>query len=64
MLYEVITNVCGYLTEVLQHKLGLPKIKFVNVSSHDTASAILAIPNGNKLFISSGTWSLVRNNFV
>jgi rhamnulokinase len=40
---------------------GLAKTRVVLPSAHDTASAILAIPNASSdtLFISSGTWSLV-----
>lgn len=40
--------------------LGASAMTLCSVGSHDTASAILAIPDdGDSLFISSGTWSIM-----
>lgn len=51
----------GYLSESLQQELGLPACPFICTPSHDTASAVTAMPTleKNQLFISSGTWSLI-----
>ncbi len=46
----------------LAHRLGAEeRIEVVNVASHDTASAVVAVPASSKEFayISCGTWSLV-----
>jgi len=52
-------TVRGYLRDELCAELGLNKAAFVAVGSHDTASAVAAIPGtGNFAFCSSGTWSL------
>ena len=49
----------GYLRDELCRELGLNKAAFVAVGSHDTASAVAAIPGtGSFAFCSSGTWSL------
>ena len=49
----------GYLREELCQELGLNPAAFVAVGSHDTASAVAAIPGtGSFAFCSSGTWSL------
>ena len=46
--------------ELIQ-EAGLPELPVVAVGSHDTASAVAAVPaeSGRIVFISSGTWSLV-----
>ena len=49
----------GYLRPELCEELGLNAAAFVAVGSHDTASAVAAIPGtGSFAFCSSGTWSL------
>jgi rhamnulokinase len=54
--------VAGQLLPAIAAKTGLPvTTRVVAVGSHDTASAVLAVPAANDRFayISSGTWSLV-----
>lgn len=53
--YEV-----GSLKEEIQKEVGFA-CKVVLCASHDTASAVMAMPReeGNGLYISSGTWSLM-----
>lgn len=48
-------------TTVLRHCGFTKPIPTISVASHDTASAVAAIPNmdENSAFISSGTWSLI-----
>ena len=49
----------GHLRPELCQELGLNPAAFVAVGSHDTASAVAAIPGqGSFAFCSSGTWSL------
>jgi len=49
----------GRLTKKVADELGLPQIPFAAVGTHDTASAVAAIPGeGSFAFCSSGTWSL------
>ncbi len=49
----------GHLRKELCDELGLNPAAFVAVGSHDTASAVAAIPgSGSFAFCSSGTWSL------
>lgn len=49
----------GHLRKELCQELGLNPAAFVAVGSHDTASAVAAIPGkGSFAFCSSGTWSL------
>lgn len=49
----------GHLREELCQEIGLNPAPFVAVGSHDTASAVAAIPgSGSFAFCSSGTWSL------
>ncbi len=49
----------GHLRPALCEELGLNPAAFVAVGSHDTASAVAAIPGrGSFAFCSSGTWSL------
>lgn len=45
----------------LRDSLGLPGSELVTVGSHDTASAVVAVPavDDEAAYISSGTWSLV-----
>ncbi len=49
----------GYLRKELCDEIGINSAPFVAVGSHDTASAVAAIPGkGSFAFCSSGTWSL------
>lgn len=51
----------GYLTDELSKTLGINTAQVVAVGSHDTASAVYAVPAASESFayISSGTWSLL-----
>lgn len=51
----------GSLTEDVQSEVGKTNARVVTVASHDTASAVIAVPTNEKdfVFISSGTWSLM-----
>ncbi len=51
----------GNLTAQLSNHLNIPTIPVIAVASHDTASAVAAIPaTGNEwAFLSLGTWSLM-----
>lgn len=52
-------TVRGHLRPELCQELGINPAAFVAVGSHDTASAVAAIPGkGSFAFCSSGTWSL------
>ena len=52
-------TVRGYLRKELCEEIGLNPAPFIAVGSHDTASAVAAIPgSGSFAFCSSGTWSL------
>ncbi len=49
----------GCLKEEIAQELGINRAAFAAVGTHDTASAIAAIPgSGSFAFCSSGTWSL------
>ena len=49
----------GYLRKEICEEIGLNPAAFIAVGSHDTASAVAAIPgSGSFAFCSSGTWSL------
>lgn len=54
-------TIIGELTENISAQTGLKKIPVVAVASHDTGSAVAAIPTSgeNFAYISSGTWSLM-----
>lgn len=51
----------GRLSAAVQQLTGLGAVSVVAVGSHDTASAVAAVPAQNKNFayLSSGTWSLM-----
>lgn len=51
----------GFLKEKMCEELSIKPIPVVAVGSHDTASAIAAIPSSgkNNAYLSSGTWSLM-----
>jgi len=66
MLPEVVTpgSRIGPLTETVARSAGLPRIPVVAPASHDTGSAVAAVPalpgeEGSWAYISSGTWSLM-----
>lgn len=56
-------TVRGTLTKEVAEETGLGAVKVVAVGSHDTASAVAAVPavegDGAVAFLSSGTWSLL-----
>ncbi len=54
-------NNLGSLLPQINDEVGKNNIKVINVASHDTASAVIAVPAQNKdfIYISSGTWSLM-----
>lgn len=51
----------GNLTDSVRQELGVPPLKAVAVGSHDTASAVAAVPSGTGQFayLVCGTWSLL-----
>ena len=53
-------NFVGYLSEEVAKIVGY-NAKIIQPATHDTASAVLAVPDGGKHqpYISSGTWSLM-----
>ncbi|MBQ8683293.1 MAG: rhamnulokinase [Clostridia bacterium] len=50
----------GMLSDAICEELGAPKVPVVAVCTHDTASAVVAVPSNEKdfIYISCGTWSL------
>lgn len=54
-------TVVGKLAKPIAQKLGCGQIPVIAVASHDTASAVAAVPasGGNWAYLSSGTWSLM-----
>jgi len=54
-------TVVGKLTEEVAAELGCEQIPVIAIGSHDTASAVAAVPGGdnNWAYFSSGTWSLI-----
>ncbi|MFZ4399228.1 MAG: rhamnulokinase [Bacteroidales bacterium] len=63
IMQEVVAagNLIGKLNHSVCKKINAPEIPVIAVATHDTASAIAAIPasSANWAFISSGTWSLM-----
>lgn len=53
-------TVLGSLSEAIMDETKAPAIPVIAVASHDTASAVAAVPftDPNAAYISSGTWSL------
>ncbi len=53
-------TVIGELSDEVCSELVIDKAKVVSVASHDTASAVIAVPTNNPdtAYISCGTWSL------
>lgn len=56
-------TVRGTLRDDISEETGLGEVKVIAVGSHDTASAVAAVPaiegDGPVAFLSSGTWSLL-----
>ena len=54
-------TVVGELGDKIRKELGCGQIPVIAVGSHDTASAVAAVPagKGNWAYLSSGTWSLM-----
>ncbi|MCF8405735.1 MAG: rhamnulokinase [Bacteroidales bacterium] len=54
-------TVLGKLSKEISENTGLRRIPVISVASHDTASAIAAIPaeGENWAFMSTGTWALI-----
>ncbi len=54
-------SVIGKITPDLAQQMGMKDLSVIAVGSHDTASAIVAVPaeGDNWAYISSGTWSLM-----
>lgn len=54
-------EVLGEIKKDIETEIRIKDLKVVTVCSHDTASAIMALPSNNDdvAFISSGTWSIV-----
>lgn len=52
---------CGVISPSICRELNIHKLPLVAVGAHDTASAIVAVPetSGRIIYISSGTWSIV-----
>ena len=50
----------GMLSDAICRELGAPKVPVIAVATHDTGSAVVAVPSNqeNFLYISCGTWSL------
>ena len=56
---EKTGTIRGHIRKELCEEIGINPAPFVAVGSHDTASAVAAIPgSGSFAFCSSGTWSL------
>lgn len=51
----------GKMLPLVQEEAGVSDISVINVASHDTASAVIAVPSETyeNIYISSGTWSLM-----
>ncbi len=62
ILPEIVPSatIIGNLTDEICSELGLEPAKVIAVASHDTQSAVVAVPTQEKdfIFISCGTWSL------
>ncbi|MFD0670587.1 rhamnulokinase family protein [Cohnella sp. GCM10027633] len=54
-------TIVGPLTRAVQDELGVPSVQAVAVGTHDTESAIAAVPAGDEPFayLVCGTWSLL-----
>ena len=54
-------TVVGKLTDAIAKEIGASAIPVIAIGSHDTASAVAAVPSkgGKWAYLSSGTWSLM-----
>lgn len=54
-------TVLGGVTAGVAEEIGLPKLKIIAPGTHDTASAVAAVParGTDHAYLSSGTWSLM-----
>jgi len=54
-------SVIGEMHATIKEELNVPRVDFLLIPSHDTASAIVAVPAKEKdwAYLSSGTWSLI-----
>ncbi|WP_198957398.1 rhamnulokinase [Paenibacillus selenitireducens] len=54
-------TIIGTLSDSIASELGIPPVPVISVASHDTQSAVMAVPTKDKdfVFISCGTWSLI-----
>jgi len=63
IMQEVVQQglVTGYVDESIYLQAGLNPVPVISVASHDTGSAIVAIPaeDENWAYLSSGTWSIM-----
>ncbi len=63
LLQEIVMpgNVLGDLLPAITDEIGKLNAKVINVTAHDTASAVVSVPadHDNFVYISSGTWSLM-----
>lgn len=62
LMQEVVQpgTVLGEISETVRNRTGLRRVPLVAVASHDTGSAVAAVParGSDFAYISSGTWSL------
>ena len=62
ILPEIVSSgtVVGNICEDISNELGIEPAKVIAVASHDTQSAVVAVPTEDEdfIFISCGTWSL------
>ena len=62
ILPEIIPcgSISGMLSDEICEELGCKKVPVIAVASHDTGSAVVAVPNvtDDFIYISCGTWSL------
>lgn len=58
-------TIVGSLKEEIANEVGF-QCQVMQIASHDTASAVLAVPSleGESLYISSGTWSLLGTEIM
>ena len=63
LLGEIVApgSICGKLLPAVREEIGGIDPKIINVASHDTAAAVVAVPSQKDdfIYISSGTWSLM-----
>ena len=54
-------TVLGNISNTVSEEIGIKKLKVLATASHDTASAVAAIPSKSEkfIYISCGTWSLI-----